>query len=408
MGLFNPLAGQYERLSHAMDDLKTLSLGAAAAVMRVRREKVESSLTRMHKKGYFGSDKPYVDDQLELVVRDRRYANLAALLHAASQLLHALDAAQQTLRRVRRVTPQQLNAERARAVGSFVRDVVDSAMQKGSPAAVLRSRTGELMRDLISPDPEGSTDEKYYSIVQTLALMQSSAAGIRDFALAHPDMSYDGEFAQYLLSACRQVEAWNSCGASMSTRRAGDDSAVQKLEAHLAGEFAPGLARRLDEMHHAAAQGKAAMHLQDDPLLKEVHRRCSDLRALSRQVRSEGVRNAMARVNAILDDIQHQLCSVPECRERAGVRSLRVVYLPMIQELLEKYVLYETRVTENEDTLEVLQETESTLNNELPSALQKLLRDLRAEDFIDLEAQTAALKQKMQLDGLLQDDTPST
>jgi len=408
MGLFNSLTSQFERLSHAMDDQKTLSLGAAAAVMRIRREKVDAQLARMHKKGLFGSDKPYVDDRMEVVVRDRRYAHLAMLLHAAAQLLRALDEAQQTLKRLYRVTPQQLNTERARVVGNFVRDVVDSAIKKGNTADMLRSRTGELMRDLIAPSADKQDGEEHYSIAQTMALMNASAAGIRDFALAHPDARYDEELSQYLLSACRQVEAWNSCGASLSTRRAGDASVVQTLETRLASDFAPGLMNRLDELHHAAAHTSAMQQTQDDPLLQQLQQKCSDLRALSRRAQSPAIRNAMARVNALLDDILTQLCTVPESRDQAGARSLRVVYLPMIQELLEKYIRYETRASTDQTARQVLQETEQTLSEELPQALQKLLRDLRAEDFIDLEAHNAALRQKMQLDGLLRNDSSST
>jgi len=402
MGLFNSLNSQYERLSHAMDDQKTFSLGAAAAVMRVRRERVDAQLSRMHRKGYFGADKPYVDDQLEVVVRDRRYANLASLLGAAAKLLHALDEAQQTLKRVSRVTPQQLNGERARAVGNFVRDVVDGAMSKRGAGQVLRSRTGELMRDLIAPDAQ---PEDYGSVAQTLALLNSSAAGIRDFALAHPDAHYDTELAAYLLSACRQVEAWNSCG--VSGRRGRDhapDQALQTLEARLKDEFVPGMMRRLDELHGAAVRGATVNRVYDDPMLKEVHRQCADLRALSRQPKSPVVRDAMAHVNAILDDIQNQLYNVPESREQAGVRSLRVVYLPMMQELLDKYIRYESRAAGDETVQHVLRDTEKALSSDLPTALLNLLRDLRMEDAIDLEAQTAALRQKMQLDGLLKDD----
>lgn len=408
MGLFNSLSSQFERLCRAMDDNKTLSLGTAAAAMRIRREKVDAQLARMHKKGLFGGDKPYVDDQLGLVVRDRRYAPLAGLLHAADMLMRAIDQAQQTLRRVYRPTPAQLNSERARAMGNFVRDVVDSAIQKGNAAQVLRSRTGELVRDLISPESNESYAESCRALSQTLALMVSSAAGIRDFALSHPDAHFDAELAQFLLSACRQVEAWNSCGVSAVGSRFENSEAMQTLEKKLTHEYAPGLTQRLDEMHHTATHSAAAIHVHDDPLLKEVHRQCSDLRALSRQLKSPAVSSAMARVNAILDDIQNQLYTVPESRERACVRSLRAVYLPMVQELLEKYIRYESRAGSDETTEHVLRDTEQTLSGELPQALKKLLADLRTEDYMDLEAQTAALRQKMQLDGLLKNDGPST
>lgn len=386
-----------------MDDQKILPLASAAAVMRIRRDKVDETLSRMHKKGMFGSDQPYVDDALGLLVRDKRYAPLAALLHASSELTRKVDEALQNLKRVRRISNQQLNNERARAVGNFVRDVVDSAMNKGNTAAVFRDRTGTLMRDLISPDvmPDGADGLK--PMAQTLSLMASSAAGLKDFALTHPDMHYDTELSAYVLSACHQIEAWNGCGIQAGSYSPETDPAVQVLERRLGEEIAPGLTRRLDELHAAAARGRAIPQQYDDPMLQEVAKRCADIRVLSRQPQSANVRNAMARVNAILDDILAQLHAVPESREQAGVRSLRVCYLPMLEELLEKYIRYEAR-SQNTDTLRVMLDTENALAIDLPRALQKLLQDLRTEDAIDLEAQTVALRQKMQLDGLLSSD----
>lgn len=400
MGLFNSLKTQHERLMRSMDDQKTLPLASACAVMRLRRDKVDESLRRMQKKGMFGMDEPYVDDALGVVVRDKRYAPLAALLHAADELKSTVDDALQNLRRVRRVTSQQLNTERARAVGNFVRDVVDSAMQKKDPAAVLRNRTGTLVRDLISPSVAPETPAGAQSMAQTLSLLASTAAGIRDFALTHSDMHYDTELGAYVLSACRQVEAWNGCGIQTGSYSPETDPAVQAIEMKLGNEFVPGLMRRLDELHAAAASGRTAPQQYDDPLLQEVAQRCRDIRVLSRQPKSAEIRNAMARVNAILDDILAQLHAVPESRGQAGVRSLRVCYLPMLEELLEKYIRYEERAHSG-DTLRVMQDTENALSADLPRALLKLLQDLRTDDAIDLEAQTVALRQKMQLDGLL-------
>ena len=400
VSLFNSLKSQHERLMRSMDDQKTLPLASAAAVMRIRREKVDEALSRMHKKGMFGSDQPYVDDTLGLVIRDKRYAPLASLLHAAGELTRKVDEALQNLKRVRRVSSQQLNSERVRAVGNFVRDVVDSAMKKGDPSAVLRDRTGTLMRDLIAPEviPDGTDGLR--PMAQTLSLMASCAAGLKDFALMHPDMHYDNELSAYVLSACHQIEAWNGCGIQAGSYSPETDPAVQAIERRLGNEIAPGLTRRLDELHAAAARGRSVPQHYDDPMLQEVAQKCADIRVLSRQPQSAAVRNAMARVNAILDDILSQLHAVPESREQAGVRSLRVCYLPMLEELLEKYIRYEARA-QSTDTLRVMMDTENALAIDLPRALQKLLQDLRTEDAIDLEAQTVALRQKMQLDGLL-------
>ncbi len=383
-----------------MDDQKTLPLASACAVMRLRRDKVDDALSRMHKKGMFGTDEPYVDDALDVVVRDKRYAPLAALLHAADVLGRTASDALQNLRRVRRVTGQQLNTERARAVGNFVRDVVDSAMQKKDTAAVLRDRMGTLVSDLIAPSGMQEAQESARPMAQALSLLASSAAGIRDFALTHPDMHYDMELSSFVLAACHQVEAWNGCGIQTGRYSPETDPAVQAIEMKLGNEYVPGLTRRLDELHASAVSGHTAPQQYDDPLLQEVAQRCRDIRVLSRQPKSANIRNAMARVNAILSDIIAQLNAVPESREQAGVRSLRVCYLPMLEELLEKYIRYEERAHSG-DTLRVMQDTENALAVDLPRALLKLLQDLRTEDAIDLEAQTIALRQKMQLDGLL-------
>lgn len=400
MSLFNSLKSQFERLSRSMDDQKTLPLATASAVMRIRRDKVDDALARMYKRGMFGGDQPYVDDQMGVVVRDKRYAPLAALLHAADMLQRKVDESQQNLRRVRRVSVQQLNTERARAVGNFVRDVVDSAMKKGDPAAVLRNRTGTLMRDLIAPEVTPDGTDGLRPMAQTLSLIASSASALKDFALTHPDMHYDHELSSFVLSACHQLEAWNGCGIQAGSYSPETDPAVQAIERKLGNDVAPGLTRRLDELHAAAARGQTAAQQYDDPLLQEVAQNCADIRILSRQVNSANIRNAMARVNAILDDILAQLHSVPASREQAGVRSLRVCYLPMLEELLEKYIRYESRM-QGEDVQRVMLDTENALSTDLPRALLKLLQDLRTEDAIDLEAQTVALRQKMQLDGLL-------
>ena len=407
MGLFNSLRSQYERLCRSMDDQKTFSLASAAAVMRIRRDKVDEALARMYKKGMFGSDQPYVDDQLGVVVRDKRYAGLASLLDAAQQLMRATDEAQQNLKRARRVTSQQLNTERARAVGNFVRDVVDSAMNKQDTSAIFRDRTGTLMRDLISPASQENSQEGLRSMSQTLALIASSAASLRDFALSHPDVHYDAELSDFVRSACRQIEAWNGCGVQSGSYSPETDPAVQEIELRLARDYAPGLTMRLDELHAFAAKGRMEPRQYDDPLLQEVAARLGDIRVLSRQPQSDLVRNAMARVNAILDDILAQLHAVPESREQAGVRSLRVCYLPMLEELLEKYIRYEQRAGST-DVQRVMSDTENALSIDLPRALLKLLQDLRTEDAIDLEAQTVALRQKMQLDGLLSSDSNPT
>ncbi|MBR5232324.1 MAG: hypothetical protein IKW00_08805 [Clostridia bacterium] len=402
MGLFNSLKNQHERLVHAMDDHKTLTLGTAASVMRVNRSKVDAVLSRMYKKGYFGSDRPYVDDALELVVRDKRYATLAALLYASDTLLRTIDQAQQNLKRVRRPTSRQIRDERVRSVGNFVRDAVSSAFKNEDSAAYLRNRTGELMRDLISPTlPDPSAALRPMS--QTLSLLYSSAAGLKDFALAHPDMPYDTELVTFVQAANRQAEAWNGCGIQSNAYSPETDPRLQEMEQRLYNEFAMGLMHRLDEMHSAAANGRTAPAAYDDPVLQEVAQRCSDIRILSRQPVSTSIRNAMARVNAILDDILTQLHTVPKSREMAGARSLRVCYLPMLEELLEKYIHYEKRMQSSE-TSRAMQDTEKALSVDLPTALLQLLQDLRTEDAIDLEAQTVALRQKMHLDGLLKDD----
>lgn len=82
MSLFNTINSQYQALTRAMDNRKTIRLLDAAAVMKVKPENVDHSLVVMNKRKLFGTCEPYVDEQIGLVVLDARYAPYAAVKNA--------------------------------------------------------------------------------------------------------------------------------------------------------------------------------------------------------------------------------------------------------------------------------------------------------------------------------------
>lgn len=393
MGLFNPIKGQYERLRHALGSSKTLHVSTVAASMRVRRERVEKNLAVMTRRRYFGANKPYMDNELQLMVIDRRYADYAATLGALDRLLRALRTAKEGQQRRARADAQAQREERARTVGAFVRDVVDGAMNGGA-GQVFKARAGGFVRDLIAPAPAASADPEDQSAEQAIALLTASARGMRDYLLAHPEEKYIAEDIAYLQSLCRLLDTY--AGYLAAPEHA--TQAARRTEKQLLEDCAPELNRRLD----AWLSLTDAMPLgDDDPLLRELDEACDALRALGRRARGERVREGMAKVNAALFDILSQLKADPACRGSAAVRSLKACYLPVTSELLEKYVQYESRGARDEATLSAMDKAAHMLESDVPAALRQLLGTLRAGQAIDLEAQTAALENKLRLDGLL-------
>ena len=73
--------------------LHCCDLDSAAAVMKVKKHKVADSLRKLTDKGFFGTDCPYVDQEMSMVVHDRRYHAFACLYSTTARLKWDLNRA---------------------------------------------------------------------------------------------------------------------------------------------------------------------------------------------------------------------------------------------------------------------------------------------------------------------------
>ena len=58
MSLFNPLKNQYARLMELSGSLPCCDLDSAAAVMRIKKSKVQKNLGKLIDRGMFGENHP--------------------------------------------------------------------------------------------------------------------------------------------------------------------------------------------------------------------------------------------------------------------------------------------------------------------------------------------------------------
>ena len=133
----------------------------------------------------------------------------------------------------------------------------------------------------------------------------------------------------------------------------------------------------------------------------ELQEQASRLMALSCQMNAGSMRTSVSRIAGLLNEIAIQLEYAPARAGAACVRSLRTIYLPMMQELLTKYLRYDRIPDPGSDVKEAMKSTENIFKNDLPKALKQVLKDLQGDSAIELESQAEALKKKMELDGLL-------
>ena len=105
-----------------------------------------------------------------------------------------------------------------------------------------------------------------------------------------------------------------------------------------------------------------------------------------------------------LGQIIAELAVHPGKSGRASIRSLQNTYLPMMQELADKYAENESTQASSPQVLAAMKTTEQLFEDELPAAMQRILDDLHQESAIDLVSQANALRGKLKLDGLIQFD----
>lgn len=356
MSLFNPIQGQYERLSRALDDRKTIPLHDAAQAMRVKEGRVDRSLLEMTKKGFFGENRPYVDDELRTVVIDPRYAAYARVMAAAEHLIDELESA--------RTKPAAMTA-----------------------AAQSKANSGGFLAALFRP-PVKIPDTS--SAVGTMIELSEYANRLRTILLGHPEAPYDPAMADWLDGAMQTVIAWENCleGAYADGKKS---DTMRRLERTLSTDY-------LAVFPTVLTPPKRSVPKSEE---NELRQQCLALTKMRGQVSSLELQLSLDRICGLLNQINAAMEGSGVLGKDNALTSLRGCYLPLVQKLANQFIRYEKMPQKNDDTIRAMDNTLTVLGKDVPLALSHMLSNLQSGSAIHMDAEATALKQKLRLDGLL-------
>ncbi|MBO2517775.1 MAG: hypothetical protein CW338_11005 [Clostridiales bacterium] len=394
MGLFNPISGQFEALQRAMDDRKTIALKDAAAAMNVKPEKVDHSLFIMTKRGLFGDDRPYVDEAINMVVLDKRYADYALTQYALKKLKKQLSDARKAPGALRNAHQAQYLSGSGRA-GKFIRNLAAGVLNGEGVGNSLLNATdryieeGKRKEDINLPDTQ--------EMEETLTEMLSDAGEMADLMLMHPDDRYTKQTAEWLNSVLFDIQSWQGCLESAFTQKV-KGAAMLRLEDRIKNEHKKELNEQKESLKGVRRE-KQDSHERD--LSRDIYLCCIEMQKKKTQLRNETMRGAIDSIVELLADIHSHMMVGRNLTGRGSVQSLRSCYLPMVQSLTDQYIKYERLRALDENTLRAMRETEQVMENDVPAALRKMLGEIGAGNAIDMESQAEALKHKLQLDGLV-------
>ena len=389
MSILNPIRSQYRRLMERMNGMHCVLLQEAAAAMRVKETKVQDSLDLMVKKRLFGDDVPYIDHGIPAVVQDRRFHPFAELYCASLRLKWSLN----RMRNVCIFTPEEKSQARVQMTGNFIREVVGNAFSQSGAGSVLRQKGGAFLRDLMSPE----TSMPGQNAQTVTSVLIEDADTLIAYLQSHPDEKTDRELTLFVHSLDRQVQSFVNCypatGLPNSTQRMTAEEIVRRLRTDAVPKFSD----LLERLYRGEMNRIPAPKTPQDELREQARQ----LLTLSSQMATRHMRASVSRLAGLLNEIADQLGVSPSRSAESCVRSLRNVYLPMTQELLMKYMRYERTIDPGPDVTKAMQNTETVLDEDLPKALKGMLKDLRSDSAIDMEAQASALRTKMRMDGMI-------
>ena len=389
MSLFNPIKKQYARLMELSGSLPCCDLDSAAAVMRIKKSKVSTNLGKMIDRGMFGENRPYIDQEMSMIVMDKRFHSFACMYHSACRLKWDLNRA----RNVCIFTPQERSRIRSRTAHSFLADMVDAAFSGYGAGRMLRDRGANYLQDFLDPDRVMPTAEAS----DVIALLGDECDGLLSFLRMNPEINPTPLQIHFVTNTDRRVLPFIKSYPDGNLPNAQQQNTAQGIIEQLRNDSLPRFRTLLEEL----ARTDDASQTGEVTPTAELQEQASRLMALSCQMNAGSMRTSVSRIAGLLNEIAIQLEYAPARAGAACVRSLRTVYLPMMQELLTKFLRYDRIPDPSSDVKEAMKSTESIFKNDLPKALKQVLKDLQSDSAIDLESQAEALKKKMELDGLL-------
>ena len=389
MSLFNPIKKQYARLMELSGTLPCCDLDSAAAVMRIKKNKVSKNLGKMIDKGMFGENHPYIDQEMSMIVMDKRYHPFACMYSSACRLKWSLNRA----RNVCIFTPQERSRVRSRTTQSFLADMVESAFSGYGAGRMLRDRGANYLHDFLDPDRAMPNAEASNVVGQ----LGDECDELLSFLRMNPEIQPTPLQIHFVTNTDRRVLSFIKSYPDGSLPNAQQQHTAQEIIGQLRDDTLPRFRSLLEELTRA----NDASRTGEVTPTAELQEQASRLLAVSCQMEPGSMHNSVSRIAGLLNEIAVQLEYAPARASTACVRSLRTTYLPMMQELLAKYLRYERIPDPGNDVKEAMKSTESIFKNDLPKALKQVLKDLQSDSAIDMESQAEALKKKMELDGLL-------
>lgn len=390
MSMLHPIRKQYEGLCSAFDGEICITLSRAADAMGISRTKVAQSLVKMEQKGLFSDGAvPYVENSVELVVRDRRHAAYAITLGLSDRICHLLEEAERLLPDYHGWVRKSRNGQNARNVGKAFATFAEGLLNGKRMSDNLRNSTRFLF------ETEATEEKPEREIGDVLNELGGYAEQMYNYVHDHPDNVYPEELRNWLISLKQTLESWNTGVRALYT----SDGAVTAAEI-AAKRLNAKYTEDYPQMLKIAEQRPAASSSLEE-VQKSIVNTVAYLERMDDGITDMRVRAAVIRIRALLEEIGEQYTLSDDNYSRSDARSLKNSYLPMLTSLVEHYMTCEYARRTGQTVDYRPEETTGVLENDLPKALTRIRDDLRKNGTLQMESEAAALRQKLEMDGLI-------
>lgn len=390
MSILHPIGKQYEGLVRAFEGEICIPLSRAASAMGIPETKVAQSLVKMEQKELFSDGAvPYVENSVSLVVRDRRHAPYAVTLGTSDKICHLLEKAQLLLPDYRRWLNQGKAGTNAKKVGKAFLTFAEGMLNGKKMADNLRNST-RFFFDQETPEPKTEKD-----IGDVLQELSGYAERLYNYVKGHPDNVYTEELRNWLIALKQTLESWNT-GVNALYTSEGAAAAVEISAKRLSTKYTDDFPQMLKVAEKRPAASSSLEEVQ-----KGLVGAITYLNRVDDEITDMRIRAAVIRIRSLLEEINEQYTLSDDSYSRSDARSLRNSYLPMLTSLVERYMTYEYARRVGQNMNYQPEETTGVLENDLPKALMRILEELRKTGTEQMENEATALRQKLEMDGLI-------
>lgn len=390
MSILHPIGKQFEGLVTAFEGKICIPLSQAATAMGISRNKVAQSLVKMEQKGLFEEGAvPYVENSVELVVRDRRHAPYAITLGNSDRICHLLEEAYLLLPDYRRWVNQSRTGKNAKNVKKAFLTFAEGMLNGKRMADNLRNSTRFFFD---SDEPEEKPGRDIGDVLQELS---GYAERLYNYVNSHPDNVYTEQLRNWLIALKQTLESWNT-GVKALFTSAEAATAVEIAGKRLTAKYTDDFPQMLKVAEKRPVASSSLEEVQQS-LVNAV----TYLNRVDDEITDMRIRAAVIRIRTLLEEINEQYTLSDDNYSRSDARSLRNSYLPMLTSLVEHYMTYEYAKRTGQNVSYHPEETTGVLENDLPKALMRIRDELGKTGTLQMESEATALRQKLEMDGLI-------